>query len=107
MLKIRNSNSLYKIHIFHKQNSKNIFKHYTSASHTFLSLFSHQDTKVVVHIYVGLQKNGIQGIQDDGKKSDKEDNSKTEMEYCASAASMLAEKNWQIVEGFVEVLPNM
>ena len=28
----------------------------------------------------------------------------TEMEYCASAASMLAEEIWQIAEGFVEVL---
>ena len=27
-----------------------------------------------------------------------------EMEYCASAASMLAEEIWQIAEGFVEVL---
>ena len=26
-----------------------------------------------------------------------------EMEYCASAGSMLAEEIWQIVEGFVEV----
>ena len=26
-----------------------------------------------------------------------------EMEYCASAASMLAEEIWQIAEGFVEV----
>ena len=99
MLKIRNSNSLYKIHIFHKQNSKNIFKPYTSASHIFLSLFLHQDTKDV-----GLQKTGIQGIQDDGKKSDKEDNSKTEMEYCASVATMLAEDIWQNAEGFMEVL---
>ena len=28
----------------------------------------------------------------------------SEMEYCASAASMLAEEIWQIAEGFVEVL---
>ena len=28
----------------------------------------------------------------------------TEMEYCASAASMLAEEIWQIAEEFVEVL---
>ena len=27
-----------------------------------------------------------------------------EMEYCASAASILAEEIWQIAEGFVEVL---
>ena len=27
-----------------------------------------------------------------------------EMEYCVSAASMLAEEIWQIAEGFVEVL---
>ena len=27
-----------------------------------------------------------------------------EMEFCASAASMLAEEIWQIAEGFVEVL---
>ena len=29
------------------------------------------------------------------------------MEYCASAASMLAEEFWQIVEGFVEVPVNL
>ena len=29
------------------------------------------------------------------------------MEYCASAASMLAEEFWQIAEGFVEVLVNL
>ena len=29
-----------------------------------------------------------------------------EMEYCASAVSMLAEKIWHIAEGFVEVLIN-
>ena len=29
-----------------------------------------------------------------------------EMEYCASAASMLVEEIWQIAEGFVEVLRN-
>ena len=29
------------------------------------------------------------------------------MEYCASAASMLAEEIWQIAEGFVEVPVNM
>ena len=29
------------------------------------------------------------------------------MEYCASAASMLAEEFWRIVEGFVEVLVNL
>ena len=29
------------------------------------------------------------------------------MEYCASAASMLAEEFWQIAEGFVEVLENL
>ena len=27
----------------------------------------------------------------------------TEIEYCASAESMLAEEIWQIAEGFVEV----
>ena len=31
----------------------------------------------------------------------------TEMEYCASAASMLAEEIWQIAEGFVEVPVNL
>ena len=31
----------------------------------------------------------------------------TEMEYCASAASMLAEEIWQIVEGFVEIPANL
>ena len=31
----------------------------------------------------------------------------TEMEYCASAASMLAEEFWQIAEGFVEVPVNL
>ena len=30
-----------------------------------------------------------------------------EMEYCASAASMLAEEIWQIAEGFVEVPVNL
>ena len=30
-----------------------------------------------------------------------------EMEYCASAASMLAAEIWQIVEGFVEVPINL
>ena len=30
-----------------------------------------------------------------------------EMEYCASAASMLAEEFWQIAEGFVEVPVNL
>ena len=34
-------------------------------------------------------------------------NFKTEMEYCASAASMLAEEIWQIAEGFVEVSANL
>ena len=29
------------------------------------------------------------------------------MEYCASAASMLAEEFWQTAEGFVEVLVNL
>ena len=29
------------------------------------------------------------------------------MEYCASAASMLAEEIWQIAEGFVEVSVNL
>ena len=29
------------------------------------------------------------------------------MEYCASAASMLAEEFWQIAEGFVEVPVNL
>ena len=29
------------------------------------------------------------------------------MEYCASAASMLAEEIWQIAEGFVEVPVNL
>ena len=29
------------------------------------------------------------------------------MEYCASAASMLAEEIWQIAEGFVEVPANL
>ena len=29
------------------------------------------------------------------------------MEYCASAASMLAEEIWQIAEGFVEVSINL
>ena len=28
----------------------------------------------------------------------------SEMEYCASAVSMLVEEIWQIAEGFVEVL---
>ena len=32
---------------------------------------------------------------------------KTEMEYCASAASMLAEEIWQIAEEFVEVPTNL
>ena len=31
----------------------------------------------------------------------------TEMEYCASAASMLAEEIWQIAEGFVDVLAHI
>ena len=31
----------------------------------------------------------------------------SEMEYCASAASMLAEEIWQIAEGFVEVPVNL
>ena len=31
----------------------------------------------------------------------------TEMEYCVSAASMLAEEIWQIAEGFVEVPVNL
>ena len=31
----------------------------------------------------------------------------SEMEYCASAASMLAEEFWQIAEGFVEVPVNL
>ena len=31
----------------------------------------------------------------------------SEMEYCASAASMLAEEIWQIAEGFVEVSINL
>ena len=30
----------------------------------------------------------------------------SEMEYCASAASMLPEEIWQIVEGFVEIPAN-
>ena len=30
-----------------------------------------------------------------------------EMEYCASAVSMLAEKMWQIVEGLLKVLANL
>ena len=30
-----------------------------------------------------------------------------EMEYCASAARMLAEETWQIAEGFVEVSINL
>ena len=30
-----------------------------------------------------------------------------EMEYCASAASMLAEEIWQIAEGFVEIPENL
>ena len=30
-----------------------------------------------------------------------------ELEYCASAASMLAEEIWQIAEGFVEVPVNL
>ena len=30
-----------------------------------------------------------------------------EMEYCASATSMLAEEIWQIAEGFVEVPVNL
>ena len=30
-----------------------------------------------------------------------------EMEYCASAASMLAEEFWQIAEGFAEVQVNI
>ena len=30
-----------------------------------------------------------------------------EMEYCASAASMLAEEIWHIAEGFVEVSANL
>ena len=30
-----------------------------------------------------------------------------EMEFCASAASLLAEDIWQIAEGFVEVLRNI
>ena len=32
---------------------------------------------------------------------------KPEMEYCASAASMLAEEIWQIAEGFAEVPVNL
>ena len=31
----------------------------------------------------------------------------SEMEYCASAVSMLAEEIWQIAEGFVEVPANL
>ena len=31
----------------------------------------------------------------------------TEMEFCASAASMLVEEIWQIAEGFVEVPVNL
>ena len=30
-----------------------------------------------------------------------------EMEYCASAASMLAEEMWKIAEGFEEVSANL
>ena len=32
---------------------------------------------------------------------------KSEMKYCASAASMLAEEIWEIAEGFVEVPVNL
>ena len=34
-------------------------------------------------------------------------NCHAEMEYCVSAASMLAEEIWQIAEGFVEVPVNL
>ena len=34
-------------------------------------------------------------------------NMNPEMEYCASAASMLAEEMWKIVEGFEEVSANL
>ena len=42
----------------------------------------------------------------DGRQPSTEDDL-SEMEYCASGASMLAEEFWQIVEGFVEVPVNL
>ena len=35
------------------------------------------------------------------------DTQTSEMEYCASATSMITEEIWQIAEGFVEVLANL
>ena len=39
--------------------------------------------------------------------SEKQVHIRSEVEYCTSAASMLAEDIWQIAEGFVEVPTNL